>query len=282
MLDPYPDKGKKGEVVESLIIGGGPVPTALLTVVKFGFTARFCGKVGDDQDGRFVCEGLKEGGVDVSPMLIDKDTTTARAHIWIDARDGSRTVALDRSKLTWHTAAQLNPELPRLCRVFLCDGRASEATLKGIKLAKEAGVVTVLDTGSVRARLLEMLELVDFAVVSADLADTLSPGAPPDEIAQKLVHMGAGAAVVTCGKSGAVYFDGTICRTVPGFEVDVVDTTGAGDVFHGALVFCLLNSWDLARSVSFANAAAALSCRKLSGKAGIPRLDEVETLLKSG
>ncbi len=280
VLDPYPEKGRKGDVVQSIVIGGGPVPTALLTVTGFGASARFCGKVGDDHDGRVVIEGLKEGGVDISRMIVDPSARTARAYIWIDPRDGSRTVALDKTNITWPSADDLDEEMVKSCKVFLCDGRAADACVKGLKAAREFGVKTILDTGANRLRFKEMLELTDFAVVSSDLSDTLSPGVDPDELARLLVKMGTGTAVVTAGKDGALWCDGRAEGHVPGFSVDAVDTTGAGDVFHGGFIHGLLNNWELERSIAFANAAAALSCRHLSGQQGIPKLTEVEALLE--
>lgn len=281
VLDPFPEKGKKGDIVESVVIGGGPVPTALLTFGKLGGTARFCGKIGADHDGQVVLEGLRSGGVDVSPMIIDQAATTARAFIWIDPHDASRTIALDLTRLSWPTADELDDDLLRACRIFLCDGRATEACLKGLRLARKLGVRTVLDVGAARPRFEEILELTDYAIVSRDLADTFSPGAGPDDLAKLLVRSGAGSAIVTIGRKGAVWFDGSTGGHVPGFEVDAVDTTGAGDVFHGAFIYGISRDWDIERSITFGNGAAALSCRRLSGQMGIPCLEEVEDLVAS-
>ena len=280
LVDPFPEKGRKGDVAQSIVIGGGPVPTALLTLAKFGCRTGFSGKVGDDNDGRGVVEGLKAGGVDVSRMIIDPSAVTARAFIWVDPRDASRTVALDKTNISLPAADDLDEDMIASSRVFLCDGRAADACLKGMAAARKHGVLTVLDAGAVRHRFQEMLGLTDFAVVSSDLADTLSPEASPAELARLLVGMGAGTAIVTVGENGALWSDGGAEGYAPGFSVEAVDTTGAGDVFHGAFIYGILNGWELERSIIFANAAAALSCRRLSGRLGIPQLSEVESLLK--
>ena len=280
VLDPFPEKGKKGDVVESLVIGGGPVPTAILTTVKFGLKAGFCGKVGADADGRTVIKGLKAGGVNVSSMVVDENARTARAYIWIDQHDGSRTVALDRTRFEWLTAAELNLDLVRNCRVFLCDGRAVEACLEGLKVARECGVITIFDAGAARPRFEELIRLVDYAIVSADLADTLAPGADPQELARLLVDQGAGTAIVTSGAKGAAWCRGVESGCMAGFRTKVYDTTGAGDVFHGAFIYGLLQGWQLEPAIRFANAAAALACRKLSGQGSIPQLGEVEKLVE--
>ena len=280
-VDPFPEKGKKGDVTNSIVIGGGPVPTAVLTIVKFGCTAGFCGKIGNDEDGRLVMAGLNEGGVDTTHMIIKNGASTARAFIWIDPKDATRTIALDRTNISFPSEEEFDENLVKQSRAFLCDGRPTEACLKGLKVAREHGVLSVLDAGAVRPRFAEILKLVDYAVVSSDLADTLSPGATPEGLAEDLVRLGAGNAIVTIGAKGAVWSDGADSGHVPGFEVDAVDSTGAGDVFHGAFIFGLLKNWTLTASTRFANAAAALSCRFLSGRKGIPQLSEVMDFLNA-
>jgi len=279
ILDPFPEKGMKGEVVESLLITGGPVPIALSTAAAFGCSTRFFGKVGNDDDGHQIIQELREDGIDVSAMILDRNGNTARAYIWIDRSDGSRTIALDYRKTNWISAEDVDPELIEECRLFLCDNRSAEATLKALKYAKDAGAITMIDAGSVRPRFSEMLNMVDYTIVSQDLRNSLLKDIDASETAEMLVKMGTGTAVVTCGSKGSVYCDGSETVHIPGFNVDVVDTTGAGDVFHGAFIYGLLENWDLSKTVRFANAAASLSCRKLSGRMGIPSLHEIEELI---
>lgn len=281
VLNPYPEKGKKGEVVKSLTIGGGPIPTALQCITRFGKTARFCGKVGDDLDGHQVIEELRSGGVDTSCMVIDPEVKTARAFIWIEPSTGIRTVSLDVSQFSWIQQAQLDTRSVVNSRIFFTDGRATQATLKGLRTARENGITTVFDSGSVRSGFSEMLPLIDYAVVSHDLAETCKPGASPSELACLLVGAGARVSIVTDGSNGAYSFDGKKERSHPGYKVDVYDTTGAGDVFHGGFIYGLLEGWDFRKIVRFANAAAALSCRRLSGRQGIPELHEVLQLTDS-
>lgn len=280
LLRPFPEKGKKGDVIESLLVGGGPVPTACQTVAKFGRSALFVGKVGADSDGEVVKRGLREEGVDASFMLTDPKVNTARAYIWIDPDDGSRTVALDVSRFSFPAEDELDERLVISARVFMVDGRAVEATLKGLRIAREAGVITVLDAGAERPRFREMLELVDYAIVSADLADTFAPGVEAEKLADLLVKSGARNAIVTVGERGAFYRGYEGSGFVPGVRSpQVVDTTGAGDVFHGAFIYGLLEGWEIERRLHFAATAAALSTRKLSGRFGIPTREETLQLV---
>lgn len=260
--------------------------------MKFGLSARFTGSIGDDDDGRVVLETLRSSGVDERFMIIKDSIKTARAYIWIDSFErGSRTVALDLTRFKFPDAGELDGRLPTSCRFFLVDGRAGDATIEGLKGARRSGVVTILDAGAVRRRFDEMLPMVDFAIVSRDLADTFCPGAQPLELASRLREAGAGVAVVTSGESGAYWMNSQGSGFVKGFEVSrVVDTTGAGDVFHGAFIYGLarlvakdcireelvnLAEGEMNRVVHFANVAAALSTRELSGVGGIPELWEV-------
>ncbi len=289
LLDPYPDKGRKGEVVETLTITGGPIPTALQAVVKFGGSAGFCGKVGDDADGQQVRAELRQGGLDISTMVVDPSARTAKAYIWIDRRTGERTVALDRSGLMWLKAGEFNLSPIRRARLFYTDAREQTSTRQGLETARDAGVATMLDCGADRSGLREMMPLVDIAAVSHEFADSFllkseliaeSPVERSRRLAEALLRAGAGLAVVTVGERGVVWLNGSAEGFVPGFTVQpVVDTTGAGDVFHAGFIHGWLRGWAIDDAVRFGNAAAALSVRKLSGARGIPELAEVETLV---
>ena len=144
VFDKYPQKGKKGEVIRSLVVGGGPVPTALATLARFGASVRFCGKVGEDSDGARIIEDFRSSGVDMDWMLIDPDVRSARAFIWIDGKTGERTVALDLTRFSFLEESDLEEELIRKCRIFLCDGRAPGATLKGLRIARKAKITTAM------------------------------------------------------------------------------------------------------------------------------------------
>lgn len=278
VLDPFPEKGMKGDVAESLVIAGGPVPIALSTAARFGCSTQFFGKVGNDADGKQICRELQEDGVDISRMIIDSNCKTARAYIWIDRNDGSRSVALDYCEANQLSKEDVDTELTACCKIFLCDNRSADATLKALKHAKAAGLITMIDAGSVRPQFNDMLKLVDYTIVSQDLGETLLTGNNAYKTAERLVEMGTGTAVVTCGAEGSIYCNGAETAHISGFPIDAVDTTGAGDIFHGAFIYGLLKDWELSRIVRFSNGAAALSCRRLSGRLGIPQLYEVERL----
>jgi len=123
--------------------------------------------------------------------------------------------------------------------------------------------------------LFEHLDPMHFSV-STNCVDSL---APPLALASHLIESGARTALITMGELGVLYHDANQTKVSPAFQVKPIDTTGAGDVFHGAYIYALLQDWDIDKALRFANVAAALSCRKLSGSGGIPSLEEVMLIL---
>ncbi len=240
---------------------------------------------------------MTESTIDCTPVIKDSSVKTPRAYIWIDTNDGSRTVALDITGYIWINPGQIKDDLFRRCSVILVDGRAKEATLAALNIARSAKVITVFDCGANRQGLLKMLPMVDFFLASVDLADTFyvengilertstdnkeKGGEIPraDSLAKCLITLGVNIAVVTIGKRGAVWADRSGGGITPSIEVKVIDSTGAGDVFHGGFIHGILKNWGLTKSIYFANVAAALSCRKVSGIGGIPEISEVEKYL---
>lgn len=289
VCDPFPEKGKKGIITHMHITDGGPVPTALKVLSKYGIKTRFCGKVGNDDNGRIVHSSLHRAGVSTDILLIDDSVITPRACIWIDPHDGSRTVALSLENYRWVTPAEFSSHLPLDCKIFLTDNRAPETILPALHDARSQKIPTVLDAGSYRPGTDRILPFTDYAIVSSDFYDSLpKANSQTNETLQKaevtasfLVHAGADTAIVTMGEHGAFCMSPGNSVTIPAFDVEVVDTTGAGDIFHGGFIYGLLRKWPLMKSICFANAAAALSCREISASGGIPQLNEVEGLLIS-
>ncbi len=280
MVDRYPAIGAKIDAVDSDIQGGGPVPTAICALAKLGCRAAFIGKCGDDHDGREIIAGMQEFGVDTSGMVIDKNARSPRAFIWVEKGTGERTVVLDRCGIGELSPDQIKSEFLETCEYLLIDGREAEASLNAAAIAREHGAQVIFDAGSNRRHLGEILSSTDHLVGSASFARAIFPELPPLEAVRKLFNSGEyKAVVITLGGDGAVACsaDGVILQ--PAFPVKVVDTTGAGDVFHGAYVYALSRGYDLAKRLKFAAAAAALKCSHIGGRKGIPSLEEVERLI---
>ena len=279
LLPHFPRPDEKLDLLEFSVQGGGPVPTALATMARLGSRVTFVGKVGSDECGRTVLGELESFGVDVSGAVIDPHSRTARAYIWIDRSTAKRTVALDRTNTANLRPQEVRRDLITEGAYLLTDARETDVALEVVRAAKRAGSKIVLDLGNIRKSTEAFLELADFPVVSQTFVDAFWPGTDPAAGVRKLLDWGAKAAVVTCGPEGAFFGENGQVWKQPAFSVKAVDTTGAGDVFHGAFVYGLTQGWPLAEVVRFSAAAAALKCRKIGGRIGIPRLEEVRALL---
>lgn len=278
----YPRLDEKIEAAAFSRQGGGPVPTALCTLAKFGVKSAFVGICGADSDGRLIRDELKRFGVDTKRMILDPDSRTPRAFIIVDRESGKRTVILDRTESTALSPDELDIRYIRRADYLLIDGREPEASLTAAALVKKAGGEVIVDAGSPRKYFGDLLPFVDHLVASNRFSIDFTQEIDPGKAAIKLAHMGFKSVVITSGRKGCVGAtpDGQLFQQ-DAFDVDIVDTTGAGDVFHGAYVYGLIQRWELPQILEFASAAAALKCTRLGGRRGIPEVDEVYELIES-
>jgi sulfofructose kinase len=280
-LPHYPKLDEKTELTEFSMQGGGPVPTALVTLARLGAKVCYLGKVGDDEGGRFIRESLEQEGVDAGGQVITPGARTARAFVWIDGPSGLKSIAADRTGLENLRPDELPRQLVTAGRYLLIDGKETDAALRAVQWSHQVGAEVVLDVGSRRKEMERLLRLTDYLVVSESFA--LEFGETDDQVAaaRTLFGFGSKVVVVTLGHRGSLCLSREGLFRQKAFSVPVRDTTGAGDVFHGAFIYGLLQSWDLGRTMQFASAVAAIKCGKMGGRAGIPTLSQTEQFLAS-
>jgi len=282
ILDPYPGLDEKVNVVSSSVQGGGPVPTAMATMAKLGAGVAFTGKIGNDYEGMVIRSELEKFGVDVDYLLKDEKVKSLKAFIWVDKNSGKRTVALDKIRMKAVTPKEISFLKDISFRYLHLDGRDIDASIFLAKKAKKDGSEVILDLGSLRENLEELFPLVDYLVVSKKFACDYTQLEDLSQACLELKKIGFKCVVITLSEKGCVWTDVDKVNYFPGFKIEVVDTTGAGDVFHGAFVFGLLKKWKMEKIIEFASACAALKCRKLGGREGIPSLKDVYKFLKKG
>lgn len=270
LLQRYPGVNEKHVAIDSRTCGGGPVANAVFTLAKLGDKTAFCGKIGFDPDGGLAREELESAGVNTNAMIISPDERTASAHIWVDARTGERTVVLDETNLSQMTPDEIPIQLLENCRFLLLDGRNPETSMEAASIARKAGAKVLFDLGSMRNNLPGILSSADYVIASEDFARAYNPESSNImETARKLVNEGPKTVVITLGQRGWVWKDSSGEGEDNAFKVKVVDTTGAGDVFHGAFIHGLIKRWETPKAARFAGAAAALACTILGGRGGV-------------
>lgn len=279
-VDGLPPFAGKAEMLGYAQLPGGQVATALAACARLGLRCAYVGRVGDDEAAGAVLAPLRERGVDVAGVRVSAGAATRLAVILVDRASGERTVL-------WHRDARLRlaPEdvpagLVEQARLLHVDADDPEVSLHAARRARAAGVPVLLDADAFDPALEKLLAAVDFPIVAARFAETLSgTGSVRDGLA-RLVALGARLAVATLGEGGALAWDGEREITSPGFRIEPRDTTGAGDVFHAAFAWGLLRGLDVETVLRSANAAAALACLAPGAHGGHPTPEALEAFLR--
>ncbi len=279
-LKDYPQAGGKADAEQTTIQGGGPIPTAMVTLSRLGKKPTLLAAVGDDVFGKFAIEELKKEKVDTSLIVIKKNPS-AFAVGWVEKKDGRRSIVLDLNISVIPKDIILN-NLPNVRSVHL-DGRYLPACLKLARWAKRKKIPVIMDVGSIRNDVASLFPLVDHLICSEDYALPHTKTKDIKSAIFKLQKECPGTIVITSGIKGSIGIEkeSAILRQ-KAFKVKAVDTTGAGDVYHGAYIFGFLNGWDLQKRMELGSAAAAIKCTKAGGRTAIPTFNQVKKFLKSG
>lgn len=250
--------------------GGGMAATAAVTVARLGGEARFWGRAGADAEGRWMRAALAAEGVNVEAMRLFEGARSSISGVFVD-RLGERRIANFRGADLPVAADWLPLEAIRGADAVLSDPRWPEGTQALFAAARAAAVPTVLDADMADDAIFEsLLPLTDHAIFSEG---ALAAFAGAEGLA-RAASFGCAVTAVTRGARGVEWLRDGKRDTVPAYPVEVVDTTGAGDVFHGAYAYALGAGGTVEEIMTFASAVAALKCTRPDGRSGIPTLDE--------
>ena len=250
--------------------GGGPAATAAVTIARLGGNSILWSKVGDDNTGRSIAQELSMYGVDISEICIVPKAKSSVAAVLVDNR-GERGIAAYSDCNLYSSTDPLPETLPANTNMILADIRWPEGAHYSFTLAQELSIPTVLDIEKTDyPNLEELISLATYAVFSEDGLKSFTQETDLTLALHKVACVCHGTVCVTVGDKGCVWLEGKIVRTQQSFKVEPIDTTGAGDVFHGALALCLSCNSNFEEAARFASAAAALKCTKSGGREGIP------------
>jgi len=284
LVKKYPGLEEKLSAVGSLRQGGGPVATALCALGRWGAGTAIISSVGVDPDGRFVRSDFIRHNVNTLNLRMEREKATPRAFLWVETSTGRRTVALDESSSPAPRARDyVLKHLPD-CRVFHTDGRYPEAALKLMKHYRRRGAAVVMDAGSPRADMESLISNTDHFVASDNFVRKyFGARTGPEKACAGLLKMGPEAVVITLGGEGCVGADRSGVFKLKGLRKKnfVVDTNGAGDVFHAGYIYGLLKGMPVAQCAEFGNAAAFLKCGSPGGRTGIPSVKQVFDMIPS-
>lgn len=260
---------------------GGQVATALVALQRWGCRTAYVGTFGDGPLAETSRRSLADEGIDVGRAPTRPGVVNQTAIILIDRASGERTILMHRPAALTLRPDELDRGLVTAARVLHLDGYDADAAVAAAGWARAAGIPVVVDVDTRVGPVERLLAVTDAVILSRDFACALVGAGDAETALAKLVAaFAAPVTAVTLGAAGVIAATpaaGTV--RVPGYAVDAVDTTGAGDVFRAGFIYGLLHGWPLERTLRFANAAAALKCTRVGGRPGIPTVAAAAALM---
>jgi sulfofructose kinase len=280
-LPAFPAPGSKVEYSTVSVLPGGQVATTVVACQRWGLSTRYVGKLGEDDAAELHRLEFARAGVDTQLVTVP-GCASPQSLIIVDA-GGERTVLCRRDERLVLQPSELNREWIVNARVLHLDGHDTAAALEAARWAREAGVLIVADLDEAYPGLEPLLENVDYLIVSRDFPCQLT-GESHLEGALRRMHSRYGSILTaaTLGQDGVLAWDGSQFLHTAAYRVPVVDTTGAGDIFHAGFIYGLVQDWPLQRKLEFACAAAALNCTAVGARGCIAPLSAIEELIATG
>lgn len=281
LLQHFPAYAGKVPFDEEILSPGGQVASAMVTCARLGLKTKYVGTVGDDERGRVQMESLRGEGIDLSDVEVRHGCPNQSAYILIDRSTGERTVLWRRPDCLRLEPSHIRPDMISSTRLLHIDGHDTQAVERAARMARQAGVPVTVDVDTVYHGFDRVLPYVDYLIASSEFpGNWTSESDPFKALALLQDEYGMRVAAMTLGAYGALArVEGKFVYS-PAFVVNCIDTTGAGDVFHGAYLVGLLHGWDLRTVACFASAVAAIKCTRLGGRPGIPSFSEVAAFLR--
>jgi sugar/nucleoside kinase (ribokinase family) len=277
-LSEFPECGSKVEYDSELVMPGGQVATTVVACQTWGLSTRYVGKLGDDDAARLHAREFTRMGVE-GQLIHVPGATSARSLILVDRR-GERTVLCRRDERVTLRPEELKREWIVNARALHVDGHDTAAATVAAGWARAAGVPVVADLDDIYPGVDALVEKIDYLVASRDFPGRLTGESNLKTALREIqTRYGCVLTAATLGPDGVLAWDGDRFHYAAAYRVPVVDTTGAGDIFHAGFIYGLSQGWALERQLDFSCAAAALNCMHEGARGGIRSVEAIETLM---
>lgn len=277
----YPALGSKVEYRDVTVAPGGQVATTVVACQHWGLHTRYVGKLGDDAAASLHKEAFGHAGVETQLITV-AGGASPQSLILVDGA-GERTVLCRRDERLVLQPHELNREWIVNARALHVDGHDTAAATLAARWARAARIPVVADLDEPYPGVEELLENIDHLIVSRDFPCKLTGEVDLEKALRRMQRRyGCRLTAATLGPDGVLAWDGGQFYHTPAFCVPVVDTTGAGDIFHAGFIYGLLQDWPIERQLDFACAAAALNCMAAGARGGIQTVEKIENLMAAG
>jgi sulfofructose kinase len=281
LLPHFPAYAGKEPFRQEILSTGGQVASAMVACARLGLRVKYIGTVGDDHRGEIQLQSLRESGINIDDVDIRKNCPNQTAYILIDEATGERTVLWQRNDCLKLEPKHIRPEMIQNARLLHIDGHDTAAVARAAEIARAAGIPVTIDVDTVYHGFEKVLRNVDYLVTSSEFPSRWTAESDPFRALEMIQdEYGMRVASMTLGAHGALArFEGKFHYS-PAFVVNCVDTTGAGDIFHGAFCHGVLQNWNIGEILEFSNAMAALNCTALGARGRIAPAAEARDLMR--
>ena len=280
LVSRFPAYAGKEPFDEEMLSPGGQVASAMVACAKLGLRTKYVGTVGDDERGRIQLESLLNSGINLDHVQVRSNTPNQTAYIVIDRSTGERTVFWRRPEELRLDPAEITEEMIVNARLLHIDGHDTPAVERAARIARTHGIPVTVDVDTIYHGFDRVLPYVDYLITSSEFPSRYTGENDPfkalamiqQEYGMKLAGMTLGAQGCLARVDGKFHYS-------PAYVVHCVDTTGAGDVFHGAFCYAVVRGLPLMDALDFSNAMAAMNCTAIGARGGIATLDQVRALM---
>ena len=276
----FPAYAGKAPFTEEIVSPGGQVASAMVACARLGLRVKYIGSIGDDERGRIQMESLRGTGINLDHVQLRRHCPNQSAYIIVDRSTGERTVLWRRDACLRIDPEQIAPEQIACARLLHIDGHDTPAVARAAEIARRHSIPVTVDVDTVYHGFDRVLPFIDYLVASSEFPTAWTGDRDPFVALENLQkEYGMKVAAMTLGAHGALALvDGAFIYS-PAYVVNCIDTTGAGDVFHGAFCYAVLQGMPMREILEFSNAMAALNCTALGARGGIRGLDDVRVLM---
>jgi len=276
----FPAYAGKVPFVEEMLSPGGQVASAMVACAHLGLRTKYVGAMGDDERGRIQIESLQGTGINLDHVLIRPGCANQSAYIIIDRSTGERTVLWRRDECLKIRPEEITEDMIACARLLHIDGHDTPSVARAAQIARRHGIPVTIDVDTIYHGFEQVLPNVDYLIASSEFPHAWTGESDPFKALEAIQsEYGMKVAAMTLGAHGALALEEGRFHYAPAFVVNCVDTTGAGDVFHGAFCYAVLQGMRIGDALEFSNAMAAVNCTALGARGGIRGIEEVRALM---
>jgi len=283
LIPHFPAYGGKVPFTSEITSPGGQVASAMVCCAKLGLRTKYIGAIGDDERGRVQWESLQGTGINLDHVQVRKDCANQSAYIVIDQRTGERTVFWNRPDCLKMEPSELSDDMITCAGLLHIDGHDTPLVAEAARIARRHGIPVTVDVDTIYKGFEDVLPNVDYLITSSEFPERWTGETDPLKALRRLqTEYGMRCAAMTLGAYGSLaLLDGRFHYS-PGFIVSCLDTTGAGDIFHGAFCYSVVQGFPLREALEFSNAMAALNCTAMGARGGIAEEAQARALMARG